>query len=51
MVDVVIVGAVFAGLSAAKYLRSKSIKYLIIEGRSRVSGRSLTKKLNDESVI
>jgi monoamine oxidase len=49
-VDVVIIGAGFAGLSAAKYLSSKSIKCLIIEGRSRVGGRSLTQQINDEKL-
>jgi monoamine oxidase len=47
-VDVVIIGAGFAGLSAAKYLSSKSIKCIVIEGRSRVGGRTLSQKVFDE---
>lgn len=47
-IDVVIIGAGFAGLSAAKYLSSKSIRCLIIEGRSRVGGRTLSRAINDE---
>jgi monoamine oxidase len=49
-VDVVIVGAGFAGLSAAKYLSSKPIKYLLVEGRSRVGGRSLSQQINDQKL-
>jgi len=49
-VDVVIVGAGFAGLSAAKYLSSKPIKYLIVEGRSRVGGRSLSQQINNQKL-
>jgi monoamine oxidase len=49
-VDVVIIGAGFAGLSAANYLSSKSIKCLVIEGRSRVGGRTLSKKVLDDEL-
>ena len=49
-VDIVIIGAGFAGLSAAKYFSSKSIKCLIIEGRSRVGGRTLTQQINDQKL-
>jgi monoamine oxidase len=49
--DIVIVGAGFAGLSAAKYFSSKSFKCLIIEGRSRVGGRTFSQKLNEENSI
>jgi monoamine oxidase len=47
-VDVVIVGAGFTGLSAAKYFSSKSIEYILIEGRGRVGGRTLSEKVLDE---
>ncbi|CAF3302722.1 unnamed protein product [Rotaria socialis] len=47
-IDIVIVGAGFTGLSAAKYFSSKSIKSVIIEGRSRLGGRTLTKKICDD---
>ena len=46
--DVIIIGAGFAGLSAARYLSSKSIKCVVIEGRSRVGGRTLSQAINDE---
>lgn len=48
LIDVIIIGAGFAGLSAAKYFSSKSIKCLVIEGRSRVGGRTLSQAINDE---
>jgi len=41
-VDVVIVGAGFAGLSAADRLTSMGRSVMVLEGRSRVGGRSLT---------
>ena len=47
-VDVAIIGAGFAGLSAAKYFSSKSIKFIVIEGRPRVGGRTLSQKTFDE---
>ncbi|BBZ53125.1 putative flavin-containing monoamine oxidase AofH [Mycolicibacterium phocaicum] len=39
-VDVVIVGAGFAGLSAADRLSSQGVSVLVVEGRDRVGGRS-----------
>lgn len=39
-VDVVVVGAGFAGLSAADRLSSQGVSVLVIEGRDRVGGRS-----------
>ena len=50
-IDIVIVGAGFSGLSAAKYFSSKSIKCIVIEGRSRVGGRTLSQKINNEDTI
>lgn len=41
-VDVVIVGAGFAGLSTADRLTSKGVSVLVVEGRDRVGGRSYT---------
>ncbi|QYJ03511.1 flavin monoamine oxidase family protein [Nocardioides panacisoli] len=41
-VDVVIVGAGFAGLSAADRLTSMGVSVLILEGRDRVGGRVLS---------
>lgn len=42
MVDVVIVGAGFAGLSAARELTRLGHDVLVVEGRDRVGGRSYT---------
>ncbi|WKG05498.1 flavin monoamine oxidase family protein [Mycolicibacterium sp. HK-90] len=41
-VDVVIVGAGFAGLSAADRLVSMGVSVLVVEGRDRVGGRSFS---------
>lgn len=41
-VDVVVVGAGFAGLSAADRLDSMGMSVLVLEGRDRVGGRSFT---------
>ena len=41
-VDVVVVGAGFAGLSAAERLVSTGLSVLVLEGRDRVGGRSLS---------
>ena len=41
-VDVVIVGAGFAGLSAAERLSSMGVSVLVLEGRDRVGGRSFS---------
>ncbi|MFF9156721.1 flavin monoamine oxidase family protein [Streptomyces sp. NPDC014846] len=41
-VDVVVVGAGFAGLSAAERLASMGQSVLVVEGRDRVGGRSLS---------
>lgn len=41
-VDVVIVGAGFAGLSAAERLTSAGASVLVLEGKDRVGGRSFT---------
>jgi monoamine oxidase len=41
-VDVVVVGAGFAGLSAAERLASTGRSVLVVEGRDRVGGRSLS---------
>ncbi|MGU3502367.1 flavin monoamine oxidase family protein [Mycobacterium sp. C31M] len=44
-VDVVIVGAGFAGLSAADRLVNMGVSVLVIEGRDRVGGRSFSGKV------
>jgi monoamine oxidase len=42
MVDVVVVGAGFAGLSAARELTRLGREVVVVEGRDRVGGRSYT---------
>lgn len=44
-VDVVVVGAGFAGLSAAERLTSIGLSVRVLEGRDRVGGRSFTGKV------
>lgn len=41
-VDVVIVGAGFAGLAAAEQLAGKGVSVRVVEGRDRIGGRSLS---------
>ena len=41
-VDVVVVGAGFAGLAAARELTQQGLDVLVLEGRDRVGGRSFT---------
>ncbi len=45
MEDVIIIGAGYAGLNAAYRLSKKGFKILLLEGRSRVGGRTLDKVL------
>ena len=45
MTDVIVVGAGFAGLSAARELTKRGHEVLVLEGRDRVGGRSLTATL------
>lgn len=42
MTDVIVVGAGFAGLSAARELTKRGYQVLVLEGRDRVGGRSYT---------
>ena len=45
-VDVVVVGAGFAGLSAGKALRDAGKTFVVLEARDRVGGRVFTKQLD-----
>jgi monoamine oxidase len=40
--DVVIIGAGVAGLAAARQLREKGVRFVVLEARSRIGGRILT---------
>ncbi|WP_415794267.1 FAD-dependent oxidoreductase, partial [Mycolicibacterium frederiksbergense] len=42
MTDVIVVGAGFAGLSAARELTKRGHKVVVLEGRDRVGGRAHT---------
>jgi monoamine oxidase len=44
--DVIVVGAGFAGLSAARALGKANKKVIVLEARDRVGGRVMTKKLD-----
>lgn len=46
-VDVVVVGAGFAGLSAARALSRAGLRAVVLEARDRVGGRVMTKSLPD----
>lgn len=45
---VIIIGAGFAGLAAAHYLRKKKIDFIILEARNRVSGRVFSHKMDEK---
>lgn len=49
--EVIIVGAGFAGLSAALVLERKGYKVTILEARERVGGRSFTRPLNEKVTL
>jgi monoamine oxidase len=51
MLDTIIVGAGFAGLTAANHLQKAGKEVLILEARDRVGGRVLTKVLPDGSYL
>lgn len=45
---VIIIGAGFAGLSAAYYLHKKKIDFVILEARSRISGRVFSHTMDEK---
>lgn len=49
--DVAIVGAGFAGLSAAKYLSQRGRSVVVLEARDRVGGRVFTDRLPDGTPV
>ncbi|MGW9554648.1 flavin monoamine oxidase family protein [Nocardiopsis sp. NPDC055551] len=48
--DTIIVGAGLAGLTAARELRRKGKRVLILEARSRIGGRAWTDRFNDHQI-
>ena len=50
MADVVVVGAGFAGLTAARELVKRGHDVVVLEGRDRVGGRSYTTTIADVPV-
>src|SRR5689334_9139632 len=48
--DVIVVGAGCSGLSAARALRGKSVRVIVLEARDRVGGRTLTVSHNGSAV-
>jgi monoamine oxidase len=49
-VDVVVIGAGFAGLTAARELEAQGLRVQVIEARERVGGRSRPGKLNGRTI-
>lgn len=49
--DVIIIGAGYAGLSAARILRQSKKSVLLLEARDRVGGRILTQPLGDGNYV
>ena len=49
--DVIVVGAGYAGLSAAQVLQQTGKKFLVLEARERVGGRVYTKSLPNGTYV
>ena len=50
MYDAIIIGAGLAGLQAALTLQRAGLKYLVLEARDRVGGKTLTLKASDGTI-
>ena len=48
---VIIVGAGFAGLSAAYYLHKKKIDFVVLEARNRISGRVFSHTMDEQEKL
>nr|7E7H_A Chain A, Amino_oxidase domain-containing protein [Pseudomonas putida]7E7H_B Chain B, Amino_oxidase domain-containing protein [Pseudomonas putida] len=48
--DVIVIGGGFAGVTAAREASRSGLKTLILEGRSRLGGRTFTSKLQNQKV-
>jgi len=48
---VVIIGAGFAGLSAAYYLHKKGIEFVVLEARNRISGRVFSLTIDEQEKL
>ncbi|HVY11040.1 MAG TPA: flavin monoamine oxidase family protein [Mycobacteriales bacterium] len=49
--EVVVVGAGFAGLSAAHHLHAKGIDVVVLEARDRVGGRTLNHPIDSQHIV
>lgn len=47
--DVIVVGAGFAGATAARELATRGLRTLVLEGRDRIGGRSGSRRMSDGS--
>ena len=49
--SVVVIGAGFAGLAAANYLKKKKINVTVLEARNRIGGRVFSFNVPDENLV
>ena len=49
--SVIVIGARFAGLAAANYLRKKKIKVTVLEARNRIGGRVHSFNIPNEDLV
>ena len=49
--DVVVVGAGFAGISAARHLMAHGIDVVVVEARDRVGGRTLNHPIDSTHIV